>query len=80
MKLFLQGLGIFIFGFFLAVILAALLSSNSGNSDYSYFYGIIFSILYLAGVVWIAAGWIIEAIKNKNNETITDQNKNDELK
>ena len=64
--LFLKGFAIYIGGFILAGISTNVINSNS-DVVFSYYYCIIFSILYLSAVVGISACLIIRELrKNKN--------------
>ena len=66
MKMLIIGMGIFILGF-IVVVLCTGVFSDSGDVEYSYYYAIIFSILYLCTIVGISTSLIINEIrKNKD--------------
>lgn len=55
------GIGIFVLGFIVTLFCASIF--NSGNVEYSYYYGIIFSILYLCAVVGISTSLVIKELR-----------------
>lgn len=59
-----KGIGIYIGGFILVSISANVMNSNS-DIIFSYYYGIIFSILYLSAVVGISTCLIINELRKK---------------
>lgn len=61
---FLLGLGIYILGFLITVISAGIFSSGGQSS---YYYGIIFSVLYLSAVVGVSASHILGELRKKDN-------------
>lgn len=65
MKNIFIGIGIYILGFIIAIISSSFW--DSGNVEYSYYYGIIFSVLYLASVVGVCTSLIIKHIKEIKN-------------
>jgi Kef-type K+ transport system membrane component KefB len=67
MKSIIVGVVIYILGF----ILVALCSSifDSGNVEFSYYYGIIFSILYLSAIVGISTKLILKELRKSPEET-----------
>jgi len=62
--LIVKGIGIYIGGLILAVISTNLINSNS-DVVFSYYYGIMFSILYLSAVVGISTCLIIKELRKK---------------
>lgn len=62
--LIVKGIGIYIGGFILAVISTNLINSNS-DVVFSYYYCIIFSILYLSAVVGISTCLILRELRKK---------------
>jgi hypothetical protein len=67
----LQGLGVFVLGVIISYAVA-LFASYHGNDTSTLMITLIFIVCYLAGVIWVAALKIIEAIKQ--NEIKNDQN------
>lgn len=65
MKSVMIGIGIYILGFIIIVLCADIISGS--NSEISYYYGIIFSILYLSAVVGISTSLILNELKNNQN-------------
>lgn len=59
----LKGIGIFVLGFIITLFFARFFSGE--YVEHSYFYGIIFSILYLSAVVGVSTSQILKAIKEK---------------
>lgn len=59
-----KGIGIYIGGLILVSISANVMNSNS-DIVFSYYYGIIFSILYLSAVVGISTCLIINELRKK---------------
>ncbi len=55
------GLGIFILGFPIVSLSSSLF--NSGNAEYSYYYAIIFSILYLSSIVGFSTSMILNELR-----------------
>jgi hypothetical protein len=67
MKSVVIGIGIYIFGFILVILCSSVF--NSGNAEFSYYYAIVFSILYLSAIVGISTSLILKELKRKK---ITD--------
>ncbi|MTI71413.1 MAG: hypothetical protein FH751_14300 [Firmicutes bacterium] len=57
------GLGIMFLGFFISIMAARFF--YSGTPEYTYYTGIFFSILYLAGVVGISTSLILNELRKK---------------
>ncbi|WBW97758.1 permease [Oceanirhabdus sp. W0125-5] len=57
------GIGVFILGFVISA-----LSVGDASQDYSFYNGIIMSILYLASVVAISTSLILKEMKTKNKK------------
>lgn len=74
MKSLLVGIGIYILGFFLTASCASLF--DSGNAEYSYYYAIVFSILYLCATVSVCASLILNELK-KDRVTNTQHSDNE---
>lgn len=62
--LIVKGIGIYIGGLILTALSTNLINSNS-DVVFSYYYGIIFSILYLSAVVGISTCLILRELKKK---------------
>lgn len=61
MKSVLIGIGVFIVGFIISII-----GSNffdGGSAEFSYYTAIVFSVLYLSGVVGVATSLILKALE-----------------
>ena len=61
MKSVFIGIGIYVFGFILVGLCAN--RFDSGNVEFSYYYAIIFSILYLSAIVGISTSLILKELK-----------------
>jgi hypothetical protein len=61
MKSVLIGIGVYILGFILVTLCADIF--NSGNVEISYYYAIVFSILYLSAIVGISTSPILKELK-----------------
>ena len=61
MKSVLIGIGVYVFGFILVTLCSSIF--NSGNDEFSYYYAIIFSILYLSAIVGISTSLILKELK-----------------
>lgn len=57
------GIGVYIFGFILVILCSSIF--NSGNAEFSYYYAIIFSILYLSAIVGISTSLILKELRRK---------------
>jgi len=55
------GIGVYVFGFILVGLCSNMF--DSGNVEFSYYYGIIFSILYLSAIVGISTSLILKELK-----------------
>lgn len=66
------GVSIYILGFILVVFSSSII--NSGNAEYSYYYGIIFSILYLSSIVGISTSIILRELKRIKGVDSKSQN------
>lgn len=64
--LIVKGIVIYIGGLILIAISTNLINSNS-DVVFSYYYGIIFSILYLSAVVGISTCLILRELRKNNN-------------
>lgn len=64
LDLIIKGIGIYIGGFILAIISTSVFVSNS-DIVFSYYYSIIFSILYLSAVVGISICLILKELRKK---------------
>lgn len=66
-KSILIGTGIFALGY-IAIFLCILIFVGDNNSpaEYSYYYAIVFSILYLSAVVGVLASLILKELKRIN--------------
>lgn len=65
-KSILIGIAIYIFGYFLSTLFASILSGD--YAEYSYFYAIVFSTLYLSAIVGISVSLILKELKNSNKK------------
>lgn len=65
-KSVLIGIGIYVFGFVLACLSSAIF--YSGNAENSYYYGIIFSVLYLSAIVGISTSLIIIELRKNQKD------------
>jgi hypothetical protein len=61
MKSVFIGIGVYIFGFILITLCSSVF--NSGNAEFSYYYAIVFSILYLSAIVGISTSLILKELK-----------------
>ena len=59
------GIGIFILGFIVATLGSGIF--NSGSAEFSYYYAIIFSILYLCAIVGISTSLILKELKKSSD-------------
>lgn len=59
------GIGVFILGFLVSVLLA--LVFYSGDTEHSYYYAIIFSTLFLSAIVAISTSLIITELRKSKN-------------
>lgn len=64
-KNILMGIGVFVFGFVLVTLCSSIF--ESGNVEFSYYYGITFSVLYLSAIMAISTSLIIKEIRNKQH-------------
>lgn len=55
------GIGVYIFGFILVTLCSGIF--NSGNAEFSYYYAIVFSILYLSAIVGFSTSLILKELK-----------------
>lgn len=65
MKQVILGAGIYILGFILVSLCSNFFAGN--NVEHSYYYGIIFSILYLATIVGISTDLILKKVEKRLN-------------
>ncbi|MDV3426057.1 MAG: hypothetical protein LIR50_02560 [Bacillota bacterium] len=63
-KAILIGISIFIFGYLLITLFSSILCGD--YPEYSYYYAIVFSILYLSAVVGVLASLILKELKRIN--------------
>lgn len=61
MKSVFIGIGIYILGFILITLCSGIF--DSGNVQFSYYYAIVFSILYLSAIVGISTSLILKELK-----------------
>ena len=61
MKSLIVGVGIYILGFILVTLCTSIFSS--GNAEFSYYYAIVFSILYLSSVVGVSTSLILKELR-----------------
>jgi hypothetical protein len=59
------GIGVFVLGFVVSVLLS--LVFYSGDTEHSYYYAIIFSTLYLSAIVAISTSLMITELKKPKN-------------
>jgi len=59
MKSFFLGVGIYVLGFIVATFCANIFNPPA---EYSYYYGIIFSVLYLAAVVGVCTSLVLKKL------------------
>jgi hypothetical protein len=59
------GVGIYVFGFILVSLCANIF--DSGNVEFSYYYAIVFSILYLSSIVGISTSLILKEFKRNKD-------------
>lgn len=64
-KSILVGIGIYIFGY-ITIFLCIAIFLREVEAEFSYYYGIIFAILYLSAVVGISASLILKELKNSH--------------
>lgn len=60
-----MGIGIYILGFILVVLFTSIF--DSGRVEFSYYYAIVFSILYLSAIVGISTSFILKELRNNRN-------------
>lgn len=60
------GICIYILGFIISVFSTSFF--DGGQIEFSYYYGIMFSILYLSAVVGISTALILKVLRNNRNQ------------
>ncbi len=60
------GIGIYILGFIISVLSSGIF--DGGQVEFSYYYTIIFSILYLSAIVGISTSLILKELRNNRNQ------------
>lgn len=66
MKSVLIGIGIFIMGFIISI--AGSNFFDGGSAEFSYYTAIVFSILYLSGVVGVATSLILKVLEKNHKD------------